>query len=136
MKFAKLIFKNILRNKRRTVLTISSLVVSLFLIIFLATILTEFDRGSDQSSPLRLARRQGSDAVQLVRRHLQRRAKLLRQLRGRREQTENSPAGSKNVRRRLAVFHQRSTGSDCRSQARHALRFSTGPARLVKESDL
>jgi len=57
MKFAKLIFKNILRNKRRTVLTISSLVVSLFLIIFLATILTEFDRGSDQSSPLRLVSR-------------------------------------------------------------------------------
>jgi putative ABC transport system permease protein len=57
MKFAKLIFKNILRNKRRTVLTISSLVVSLFLIISLATILTEFDRGSDQSSPLRLVTR-------------------------------------------------------------------------------
>src|ERR1043165_4347428 len=57
MKFAKLIFKNILRNKRRTVLTISSLVVSLFLIICLATILTEFDRGSDQSSPLPLVSR-------------------------------------------------------------------------------
>lgn len=57
MKFAKLIFKNILRNKRRTLLTISSLVVSLFLIISLATILTEFDRGSDESSPLRLVSR-------------------------------------------------------------------------------
>src|SRR5215813_10398421 len=57
MKFAKLIFKNILRNKRRTVLTVSSLVVSLFLIISLATILTEFERGSDQSSPLRLVSR-------------------------------------------------------------------------------
>src|ERR1044071_1604895 len=57
MKYAKLIFKNILRNKRRTVLTISSLVVSIFLIICLATILTEFDRGSDQSSPLRLVSR-------------------------------------------------------------------------------
>ncbi len=42
MKFSKLILKNILRNKRRTLLTISSLVVSLFLIITLATILTEF----------------------------------------------------------------------------------------------
>jgi len=57
MKFAKLIFKNILRNKLRTLLTISSLVVSVFLIISLATILTEFDRGADQSSPVRLVTR-------------------------------------------------------------------------------
>jgi len=57
MKFAKLIFKNILRNKRRTLLTISSLVVSLFLIICLATILTEFDRGTEESSPVRLVAR-------------------------------------------------------------------------------
>lgn len=57
MKFAKLIFKNILRNKRRTLLTISSLVVSLFLIITLATILTEFDRGTDEANPLRLISR-------------------------------------------------------------------------------
>ena len=57
MKYAKLIFKNILRNKRRTLLTISSLVVSLFLIICLATILTEFDRGTDEASPLRLVSR-------------------------------------------------------------------------------
>ena len=57
MKYAKLIFKNILRNKRRTLLTISSLVVSLFLIISLATILTEFDRGASEASPLRLVSR-------------------------------------------------------------------------------
>jgi putative ABC transport system permease protein len=57
MKFAKLILKNILRNKRRTLLTISSLVVSLFLIITLATILTEFERGTDEASPLRLVSR-------------------------------------------------------------------------------
>jgi putative ABC transport system permease protein len=57
MKYAKLIFKNILRNKRRTLLTISSLVVSLFLIISLATILTEFERGSSEASPLRLVSR-------------------------------------------------------------------------------
>jgi putative ABC transport system permease protein len=57
MKYAKLIFKNILRNKRRTLLTVSSLVVSLFLIICLATILTEFDRGGDEASPLRLVTR-------------------------------------------------------------------------------
>lgn len=57
MKFNKLILKNILRNKRRTLLTISSLVVSLFLIITLATILTEFARGSEGSNPLRLVTR-------------------------------------------------------------------------------
>jgi len=57
MKYAKLVFKNILRNKRRTLLTISSLVVSLFLIISLATILTEFDRGTQEASPLRLVSR-------------------------------------------------------------------------------
>jgi putative ABC transport system permease protein len=57
MKFGKLILKNILRNKRRTLLTISSLVVSLFLIITLATILTELTQGSDKSNPLRLITR-------------------------------------------------------------------------------
>jgi putative ABC transport system permease protein len=57
MKYGKLILKNILRNKRRTLLTISSLVVSLFLIITLATILTEFSRGSESSNPLRLVTR-------------------------------------------------------------------------------
>jgi putative ABC transport system permease protein len=57
MKFNKLILKNILRNKRRTLLTISSLVVSLFLIITLATILTEFSRGSQEANPLRLVTR-------------------------------------------------------------------------------
>lgn len=57
MKFAKLVLKNILRNKRRTVLTLLSLTVSLFLMITLATILTEFDKGVDATSPLRLATR-------------------------------------------------------------------------------
>src|SRR5437868_9840838 len=57
MKFNKLILKNILRNKRRTLLTISSLVVSLFLMITLATILTELTRSSDKSNPLRLVTR-------------------------------------------------------------------------------
>jgi putative ABC transport system permease protein len=57
MKYAKLIFKNILRNKLRTLLTISSLVVSVFLIISLATLLTEFDRGSEEANPLRLVSR-------------------------------------------------------------------------------
>lgn len=57
MKYSKLILKNILRNKRRSLLTISSLVVSLFLIITLATILTEFTRGSEEANPLRLVSR-------------------------------------------------------------------------------
>ncbi|HEY4426031.1 MAG TPA: FtsX-like permease family protein [Pyrinomonadaceae bacterium] len=57
MKYAKLIFKNILRNKLRTLLTTLSLVVSVFLIICLATILTEFDRGANETSPLRLVSR-------------------------------------------------------------------------------
>src|SRR5581483_9013855 len=57
MKFSKLILKNILRNKRRSLLTISSLVVSLFLIITLATILTEFTRGTEQANPARLVTR-------------------------------------------------------------------------------
>ena len=54
MKFSKLILKNILRNKRRTLLTAASIIVSLFLIITLATILTESSRGSAEASPLRL----------------------------------------------------------------------------------
>ncbi|HJU91773.1 MAG TPA: FtsX-like permease family protein [Pyrinomonadaceae bacterium] len=57
MRFAKLILKNVLRNKRRTLLTVSSLIVSLFLIISLATILTEFERGSDEANPSRLMSR-------------------------------------------------------------------------------
>jgi putative ABC transport system permease protein len=57
MRFAKLILKNVLRNKRRTLLTVSSLVVSLFLIISLATILTEFERGTDEANPLRVVTR-------------------------------------------------------------------------------
>ena len=57
MRFAKLILKNVLRNKRRTLLTVSSLIVSLFLIISLATILTEFERGSQEANPMRLMTR-------------------------------------------------------------------------------
>ena len=57
MKFAKLVFKNILRNRLRTLLTVLSLVVSLFLIVTLGTILTEFDRNTQESNPLRLMSR-------------------------------------------------------------------------------
>ena len=57
MKYAKLVFKNILRNKLRTLLTLSSLVVSLFLIVTLGTIVTEFERNVEESNPLRLMTR-------------------------------------------------------------------------------
>ncbi len=57
MRFAKLVFKNILRNKLRTLLTVVSIVVSVFLIVTLSTILTEFDRGSEEANPLRLVSR-------------------------------------------------------------------------------
>ena len=63
MKFNKLILRNILRNKRRTLLTISSLVVSLFLMITLATILTELSRGSEHSNPLRMITRHSVSLV-------------------------------------------------------------------------
>src|SRR6476659_886104 len=57
MKFAKLVFKNSLRNRLRTLLTILSLVASLFLIVTLGTILTEFERNTEESNPLRLMSR-------------------------------------------------------------------------------
>lgn len=57
MRFAKLILKNVLRNKLRTLLTVSSLVVSLFLIVTLGTMLTEFERGSKEGNPSRLMTR-------------------------------------------------------------------------------
>jgi putative ABC transport system permease protein len=59
MKFTRLILKNVLRNKRRTLLTVSSLAVSLFLIVTLATVLTELSRGSANANPLRLVTRHG-----------------------------------------------------------------------------
>jgi putative ABC transport system permease protein len=57
MRFAKLILKNILRNKLRSLLTIASLIVSLFLIVTLGTVLTEFERGSEEANPARLIAR-------------------------------------------------------------------------------
>ena len=77
MKFSKLILKNILRNKRRSLLTISSLIVSLFLIITLATILTEFSRGTEETNPLRLVTRHSvSLAFPLPAAHQQRIAQI------------------------------------------------------------
>lgn len=57
MRFAKLILKNILRNKLRSLLTVASLIVSLFLIVTLGTVLTEFERGSEEANPSRLMSR-------------------------------------------------------------------------------
>ena len=57
MKFGKLVLRNILRNKLRTLLTISSIVVSLFLIVTLATVLHELTRGSATSNASRLVSR-------------------------------------------------------------------------------
>lgn len=57
MKFTRLILKNVLRNKRRTLLTVSSLAVSLFLVVTLATVLTELARSSESANPLRLVAR-------------------------------------------------------------------------------
>jgi putative ABC transport system permease protein len=66
MKFAKLVFKNILRNKLRTLLTVFSIVVSVFLIVSLSTVLTEFDRGSTDSNPLRLVSRHSVSLASLL----------------------------------------------------------------------
>lgn len=63
MKFNKLILKNILRNKRRTLLTISSLIISLFLVITLAAILTELTSGGEKSNPLRVLTRHSVSLV-------------------------------------------------------------------------
>ena len=58
MKFLRLILKNLLRNKRRTFLTVSSIAVSIFLIATLRTTLTELqDPPVTPDSALRLITR-------------------------------------------------------------------------------
>jgi putative ABC transport system permease protein len=57
MKFGKLILRNVLRNKLRTLLTVSSIVVSLFLIVSLATVVAELSRASSEANPLRVVTR-------------------------------------------------------------------------------
>jgi putative ABC transport system permease protein len=57
MKFGKLILKNLLRNKLRTILTVAGLAVSTALIVTLLTVLTELSRGSEKANPLRLVAR-------------------------------------------------------------------------------
>lgn len=55
MKFLRLILRNLLRNKRRTLLTISSIAVSLFLVATLRTVLTELQNPPETpDSALRL----------------------------------------------------------------------------------
>ncbi|GAB4236292.1 MAG: ABC transporter permease [Acidobacteriota bacterium] len=55
MKFLRLILKNLLRNKRRTFLTVSSIAISMFLIATLETILTELNNPPETpDSALRL----------------------------------------------------------------------------------
>src|SRR5258708_4547399 len=63
MKYGKLIFKNLFRNLRRSLLTVSSLAVSLFLIVTLSTVVTAIRAGSEQTSPVRLVTRH---AVSLI----------------------------------------------------------------------
>jgi putative ABC transport system permease protein len=58
MKFLRLLNKNLLRNKRRSLLTISSIAVSLFLVATLETVLTELNNPPETpDSALRLVTR-------------------------------------------------------------------------------
>ena len=50
MRFLHLIFRNALRNKRRTTLTVLSLALSLFLFVFFETIFGNWARGSDETA--------------------------------------------------------------------------------------
>jgi putative ABC transport system permease protein len=58
VKFVRLVFKNLLRNKRRTTLTVASIALSLFLMTLLATILQALSSSTDtDTSHLRLITR-------------------------------------------------------------------------------
>jgi len=58
MKFLRLLIKNLLRNKRRSLLTVSSIAVSLFLVATLETVLTELNNPPETpDSALRLITR-------------------------------------------------------------------------------
>ncbi|MBP1595463.1 MAG: hypothetical protein H6Q05_840 [Acidobacteria bacterium] len=59
MKFLQFMFRNVMRNRRRTFLTITSIAVSLFLVALLRTVLTELE--SPPSTP--------ESALRLVTRH-------------------------------------------------------------------
>jgi len=67
MKFIRLIVKNLLRNKRRTFLTVSSIAVSVFLIATLETILTELRNPPETpDSALRLVVRHGISMFEIL----------------------------------------------------------------------
>ena len=58
MKYLQLLFKNLLRNRRRTILTVTSIAVSLFLVTTMRTLLTELEGPPDTpGSALRLITR-------------------------------------------------------------------------------
>lgn len=63
MKFVPLIWKNLLRNKRRSGLTALSIAFSLFLLATLATVLTEFSKGVNSSDALRLIVRRSTSVA-------------------------------------------------------------------------
>lgn len=63
MKYLRLIRKNALRNKRRTVLTMLSIAVSVFLVATLRSVLTELSRGAETSNALVLVTRSNVSLV-------------------------------------------------------------------------
>lgn len=63
MKFMPLVWKNIARNKKRTILTTLSIAFSLFLLATLATVLTELYKGIDDSDARRLIVRRATSVA-------------------------------------------------------------------------
>ena len=63
MKYLRLIRKNALRNKRRTLLTMLSVAVSVFLVATLRSVLTELSRGAEASNALVLVTRSNVSLV-------------------------------------------------------------------------
>ncbi len=58
MKFLRFLWKNLMRNRRRTILTVTSVAVSLFLVATLRTVLTELESPPETpESALRLITR-------------------------------------------------------------------------------
>jgi putative ABC transport system permease protein len=55
MKYFKIIWKNCMRNKRRTILTVLSIAFSLFLVSFLRTLIIEFTRVNETPTSIRRA---------------------------------------------------------------------------------
>jgi putative ABC transport system permease protein len=63
MKFMPLVWKNLWSNKKRTILTALSIAFSLFLLATLATVLTELNKGIDDSDALRLIVRRSTSVA-------------------------------------------------------------------------